>query len=326
MKPYPETDGSALSKVIQRRTFLLSAMVGASVGATALSLPRGLVAQTRSGQITTQPLRDGLSLIRGAGANVLVMQTPEGIVMVDGGAPEFSAALLEVAFDLSELKRVETLFNTNWRPEHTGVNEMLGAAGTQIIAHENTRLWMGNDFTVAWENRRYSPRPAQALPNHTFYKEGRIRVGLETIDYGLLPRAHTDGDIYVFFRRANVLVVSDLLAVESWPILDYSTGGWIGGYLKACESLLELADDDTVIVPALGLPQNRSAVERQRNMCEAMLEAVGQAYTGALSLDEFIETKPAQAWSTELGNPDLFLHMAYKGAWGHIRDMGVSIV
>ena len=35
---------------------------------------------------------------------------------------------------------------------------VLRQGGVPIIAHENTKLWLGMEFTVAWENRDYLPR------------------------------------------------------------------------------------------------------------------------------------------------------------------------
>src|SRR5690606_23431697 len=193
-------------------------------------------------------------------------------------------------------------------------------------AHENTKLWMGNDFTVPWENRRYPPRPAHEWPNSTFYTSGRLEAGGETIEYGHLKRAHTDGDIYVFFRRANVLAVSDLLAVDGYPIVDYATGGWIGGMRDATRALLALADADTIIVPAVGAPQSRRAAEAQLELCEATYRAVGSAFTRAMSLDELLAEEPLAAFVEERGDPRLFLELAYRGAWNHIRNMGLGIV
>src|SRR5690606_28693863 len=99
-------------------------------------------------------------------------------------------------------------------------------------------------------------------------------------------------DIYVFFRRANVLAVSDLLAVEGYPIVDYATGGWIGGMREATKALLALADDDTIIVPAVGAPQTRRAAEAQLELCEVTYQAVGEAFTKAFSLEELIAERP----------------------------------
>src|SRR5690606_18615577 len=164
-------------------------------------------------------------LVRGA-ANCLVYTHSDATVLVDAPAPGPDGPARFHA-------TARTLFNSNWRPEHTGANAAPADARVRIIAHENTKLWMGNDFTLPWANRRYRPRAPHEWPNATFYTSGRVEAGRETIEYGHLKRAHTDGDIYVFFRRANVLAVSDLLAVEGYPIVDYATGGWIGGMREA---------------------------------------------------------------------------------------------
>ena len=72
------------------------------------------------------------------------------------------------------------------------------------------------------------------------------------IEYGHLPFGHTDGDIYVFFPESNVMIVSDILPVGRYPVMDYSTGGWIGGMEEATSVLLKMVDAKTRIVPGSG--------------------------------------------------------------------------
>ena len=55
-------------------------------------------------------------------------------------------------------------------------------------------------------------------------------------------QAHTDGDIYVFFPGPNILMAGDVLSVGKYPILDYSTHGWIGGMANANRDLLQIVD------------------------------------------------------------------------------------
>jgi cyclase len=302
----------AASEAMHRRSFLQRTLLGAA----AVGLPRSLLAQAPSIP-DAREIAPNLMLTPGD-ANGLSMITRDGVVLVD--APQSSGNAADGHGP------VRALFNTNWRPEHTAANDTLGPAGVRIIAHENTKLWMSNDFTVAWEGRHYVPRPAAVLPNDTFYTAGQIEVGGEPIEFGHLTQAHTDGDLYVFFPRANVLAVSDLLAVGSYPIVDYATGGWIGGFISASERILALADDATLIVPAVGAPQKRTAVEAQLELCHAARNAVGDAYAQAQSLDELLAASPLAAYVAERGDPSLFLELAYKGAWGHIRDLGISVV
>ena len=130
------------------------------------------------------------------------------------------------------------LFNTDWHPEHTGSNETLGKGGAKIIAHENTKQYLGAEIYVDWQKRTYKPLPPQALPNQTFYTSGKMTVGAERIEYGHLGQAHTDAAIYVFFPGSNVLVAGDALSVGKYPIADYTTGGWLGGLIAANKTLL----------------------------------------------------------------------------------------
>src|SRR5690606_24629811 len=126
----------------------------------------------------------------------------DAAVVVDGGLHGHAPALRAEIERLAGGRPVAALFNTNWRPEHTGLNHLLGP-DTPIIAHENTRLWQGAEFYVEWEDRHYEPMPAAARANQGFYTKGELALGDERIEYGYLPQAHTDGDIYVRFTRAD---------------------------------------------------------------------------------------------------------------------------
>ena len=87
---------------------------------------------------------------------------------------ERSADLLKAIAERTGGKRVQTLFNTDWHREHTGSNETLGKAGAKIIAHENTKQYLGAEIYVDWQKRTYKPLPPQALPNQTFYTTGKM--------------------------------------------------------------------------------------------------------------------------------------------------------
>lgn len=301
---------------IDRRQFAGAALGGAS----ALLVPRFVLAETPP--LTAVKLRSKLTLIAGAGANIVAAAGTEGMLLVDGGLSERSADVLDFLAALAT-NRVEVLFNTNWRPEHTGLNDAVQATGTRIIAHENTKLWMGNDFTVPWQNRVHKARPAAALPNETFYTRGQLDFGDERVEYGYLAQAHTDGDIYVFFPNSNVLVASDLLSVGTYPIVDYVTGGWLGGMAEASRALLALADSDTLVIPASGSVCGRAELEAQLEFCSAMKDTVGGMIKNGRSLEEVIAAEPTKPFvATFGGDAELFLALAYKGLWGHIRELG----
>src|SRR5262245_15228997 len=238
-----------------RRSFIKAAIGGIA------TLQASALAQTTTARIATSPLSENLVLLTGAGANVLALTGPDGVTMVDGGLAEHSAALLQAVSG-----RVHTLFNTCWFPEQTGSNLTLGKAGATIIAHENTRLWMTTDITRPWEKRAFPPVPKEARPNKTFYDKGSITVGNEGIDFGYMLQAHTDGDIYVFFPKSNVLAIGGITSKNEWPLIDWWTGGWIGGLANALETLSKTGDAQTRIITATGPILTRADLQAQQEM------------------------------------------------------------
>jgi cyclase len=272
-----------------------------------------------TGALTTTNLGGDLRLIRGAGANVVAAAGRTGALLVDGGSAARTADLVA----LLGPQPVQLLFNTSWRGEHTGANDTLGASGAQILAHENTKLWLGADFDVDWENRHHEPRAKAALPTKTFYVSGSVDFDGRAVEYQHLPRAHTDGDVAVFFADANVLAAGSLVAAgASYPIADYATGGWIGGLEAATKALLDSTDRATKIVPAFGAPCGRAELEAQLALCTAVRERVADAYRRGLSFQEFVATKPTAEFDPQRGDPAQFLLLVHKGAWAHIRELG----
>ena len=274
------------------------------------------------GPLTVTDLAPELVVIAGAGANVVARRGTDGLLLVDGGSAPRSKELLALLEVRNGDRPVQVLFNTSWRDEHTGSNELLGARGAKIAAHVNTKLWLGGDFDVDWEDRHYSPRPAAALPGVTFYTSGSVDFGGRKVEYRYLPRAHTDGDIAVFFPDANVLAAGALLAVGAYPVPDYATGGWIGGLEAATRALLDATDSSTKIVPAFGATCGRAELEAQLKLCTAVKERVADAYRRGLSFKEFVATNPTREFDASRGDPSLFLKLVHKGAWAHLRELG----
>jgi len=268
------------------------------------------------------PLTDSIGLVTEAGGNIVVVSGRDGLLLVNGSLPEHSADLMKFLGDQFKGQRISVAFNTDWHFEHTGSNEALRKAGAKIIAHENTKLWIGADFYSDWEKRTYKPRPPDALPTDTFYTTGKMVFGEEPIEYGYMAQAHTDGDIYVFFPRQNVLVAGDVLSVGEYPILDYVTGGWIGGLQNANQALLKIANAETRIVPGTGAVQTRDDLQAQTDMCNAMRDRLVKLMRQGMGPQDMIAAAPSKEFDAKWGNPELFIKNAYRGMWGHVRELG----
>jgi glyoxylase-like metal-dependent hydrolase (beta-lactamase superfamily II) len=291
-------------------------------GAAGLSLASKAFGQGAAAPISVTRIADNFSLITGAGNNVLLFNGPDGALLVDGGTAERSADLLKIVSEQTGGKPVRTLFNTHWHLESTGSNDTLGKAGVKIIAHENTRLWMTTEFHVQWQNRTYKPRAKEARPTETFYTTGKMTFGNQQIQYGHLGQSHTDGDLYVFFPEPNILVVGDLFNVGSYPVLDWSTGGWIGGMVQADTLLLGLANEQTKIVPGIGPVQTRTDLKELADMMETLRFRFYDMIGRGMSAGDMFRANPTKEFDAKWGNPRQFIASVYPGLWNHVRELG----
>jgi cyclase len=248
------------------------------------------------------------------------------VLLVDGGSPERSADVLKLVKARTGAKRIHTLFNTHWHWDQTGSNRALGPAGTRIIAHENTRLWLGTEVFCKWQNRVYKPLPRDARPNLTTYTTATLSFGGEHIDYGYLAQAHTDGDLYVFFRNANVLVAGDVVSVGAYPIIDYSTNGWIGGLVDATKTLIGLADANTHVVPGTGPVQSRADLVAEHDMLATLKLRLSQLLAQGMSVKDMLAATPTREFDAKWGDPALFIANAWPGLVARARELGVNIV
>src|SRR5215831_1099248 len=213
--------------LLSRRRFLQAGV--ASFGG---ALAKVYGAPQAAPQISATDL-GGLFVFQGAGCNVVAMRGEEGALMIDGGLAANSASLLKAVKERTGNNRVQTLINTHWHPEQTGSNEAVGRDGGVIIAHEKTRMYLGNTVTSVTFEGRLAPLPQIARPNKTTQQGGSLKFAGQQVDYAYLPQAHTDGDLYVHFPEMNVLVAGGVVSGEQWPLLDYRNGAWFGGRVRA---------------------------------------------------------------------------------------------
>jgi cyclase len=310
-----------------RREFLQ--VLAGALGTMPLALPRTTFSQTaQTGPVApvTKTLGERVTLITGAGNNVIALAGDNGSLLVDAGDAAHAAVLKDV---LKLAGNVSTVFNTHYHLESTGGNDAMATAGAKIVAHLNTKLWMTQEIIRDWEGGKvYPPRAKAALPTETFRTtsgamSGAMSFGGERIEYGLLTQAHTDGDLFVHFKNANVLAVGDAVQPGRLPTLDWFCGGWIGGMQNAQKALLDRADDHTKIVPAMGpvmtradLQANHATIVKIREKLVGLLKKGqgAQNMIDARAVDEFKDVMP--------GDAATFLYCAYRGLWAHARELG----
>ena len=185
---------------------------------------------------------------------------------------------------------------------------------------------MSTDYWVPAEERYEKARPKAARPTETFLTTGSLKTENELIDYGYLTLAHTSGDIYVYFKNANVLAAGDVASPLRDPALDYFTGAWIGGRVDAMDMLLALSNEQTRIVPAYGPVMTRAEFKAERDMMEEVRARLFKQVRAGDGPKDMLEGGVLKGLTRTWKDPYKFLYDAAKGCWAHEDKLAPNVV
>jgi cyclase len=315
-------------KTSDRRNFLKAAM-SAAAGLASTPLLSGLAGCQSAGQTTTratalpiEKLTERVTVITGAPGNVIALMSAAGVLLVDSGSAPLAGGVRK---SLAGAK-VHTLFNTHYHADQTGGNVLFGKEGATVHAHKITQQWLSTDYYVPGEDRWVEALPEIGRPTRTFRLKGEISAGVERVEYGYLLEAHTRGDIYVFFRDSNVLAVGDVASPLRDPAHDWFSGGWLGGRVDALDDLLELANDQTRIVPAYGPVMTRTELQAERDTMLKLYDRTTLLTTQGYSAQDMLDAGVLQEVSRTFAAPYRFLYDVAQGHWAHYTNFGGNIV
>lgn len=269
-----------------------------------------------------QKLTDRVSVVTGAPGNLVALDTGDGLLLVDSGT---TAAFKAVQKGLGG-SAVRTLFNTHYHADQTGGNALFARAGAEIHAHTITKQWLAADYYVPAEDHWVKAPPKEAVPRVTFRGRGEMQAGGERIEFGYLLEAHTRGDAYVFFRDSNVLAAGDVVSPLRDPMLDWYAGGWLGGRVDAMDDLLEVANEQTLVVPAYGPVMTRAQLQAERDVMTKLYELLSSGYHKGRSAQDMLGDNLLGKVERKFDDPAKFLYDVVKGLQAHYTNFGGNVV
>lgn len=156
----------------------------------------------------------------GLNANIGLVVTPGGAVLIDSGATVRSAAQIHAAVKRVTDQPVRWVINTGGQDHRWLGNRYFKEQGAQLIAHANGRADMmnrGNDHLQALRPllKERLEGTVPTLPDR--YVDGNdIRLELGGTVFELRHRggAHTPGDMMIWLPAARVLFTGDVVYVE----------------------------------------------------------------------------------------------------------------
>jgi len=292
-------------------------------------------AQQNNGELHVLHVQGNVYMIVGAGGNIAVQTGKDGVLLVDTGLEQNADKVLAEIRKLSN-GTIRDIINTHVHADHTGGNQKIAAAGSEIVggnfagqvARASPAVIIAHENVL---NRMSAPTgkepamPSGAWPVDTFFNnEKDIFFDGEAIQILHIPSAHTDGDSIVFFRRSDVIVAGDIFVTTSYPIVDLARGGNIQGVINGLNRIISLAipaekqEGGTYVIPGHGRLCDQADVVEYRDMATIIRDRVQDLIKKGMTLEQVKAAKPTSDYdpiygtTTGFWTTDMFVEAVYK--------------
>lgn len=223
--------------------------------------------------------------------NVTVLVTNDGLVLVDDKFEVDHENLLAQIKTFTN-QPVKYVINTHHHGDHSGGNAKMQAMNVQIVASEQARKAMV-----------FAKQPG--LPVVTVGERAQIHLGGKDVELYYFGRAHTAGDLFVYFPANRVLTTGDAFTFGApTPLLvDYAGGGSVKAWTETLDNAMRL-DFDTV-VPGHGPVTTRAELKKFRDSTLALTNRVHEMLTQQKSRDEISAVLKSDFGGAQLVFPGL---------------------
>ena len=267
-------------------------------------------------EIMIVPVATQIYMLSGEGGNIGLFIGDDGTFLIDDQfAPlteKIVAAIKSVGGDFPKF-----LINTHYHGDHTGGNENLGQGGTLIFSHDNVRERLSTGSFIEAFNMKREAMPREGLPVVTFSADISFHLNGESLSAIHVPHAHTDGDSFIYFKKANVIHAGDIFFNGFYPFIDVTHGGSLKGMIKAADKILSLADDKTKIIPGHGPMGDKAQLAGYRQMLWTAYERLRKLKAEGKTAQEAVAAKPLAdlegTWGDGIFNSDRWIEIIYSG-------------
>ena len=226
--------------------------------------------------ITPVKVADNLYFLKGAGGNIGVFIGKDGTLMIDDQFAPLSNKINGAIKTLSP-NDIRFLVNTHLHGDHSGGNENFKQMGVTIVAHDMVRERMTKEQVNRSNNTVTPPRHEDAWPVVTFSEKLNFYLNQEEIELVHVSPGHTDGDVIVHFKKANVYHMGDMFVTYGYPYIDYGNGGSINGFITSLDAFLGMMDDNTKVIPGHGELCTKADVKKFRDRLAEIRDEVAGA-------------------------------------------------
>lgn len=275
-----------------------------------------ITVQADADKIATIRVTEQIHMTAGKGGNVGIFIGEDGTFLIDDNFAPVTEKIVESIKSIGgDYPRF--VINTHYHGDHTGGNENLGRGGTLIFSHDNVRERLKNGSFIQAFNMKAAAVAPEGLPVVTFSEGINFHLNGDKIRAIHVGHAHTDGDSFIYFEKANVIHTGDIQFNGFYPFIDVNHGGSLKGTIRGVDEILSLADDDTKIIPGHGPLGDKAQLESYREMLLTAYDRLRKLKAEGKTSQEAAAAKPLadleEKWGNGMFTGDRWIELIYSG-------------
>jgi glyoxylase-like metal-dependent hydrolase (beta-lactamase superfamily II) len=249
----------------------------------------------------------------GLNANIGLIITSEGAILVDSGATFQSAKKIHDAAKRVTSQPIKWVINTGGQDHRWLGNGYFKAQGAELIAHTNAHADMSARSSAQLQGlsilKERLDGTVPALPSRLLKdNDTHLQLGNVTLEIKFRGGGHTPGDILVWLPQKNILFSGDVIYVDRiLGLIDVSRSKtWLQSF-AAVDDL-----KPQIIVPGHGKVTSLTTAQSQtRDLLMALREHVKKSIDGdgdmnlavkSFNAKPFAHLKHAEVWIPQLVN------------------------
>ncbi|BDX06177.1 MBL fold metallo-hydrolase [Planctobacterium marinum] len=255
--------------------------------------------------------------------NVAVLVGEDGVFMVDTQMEHLVELIDDTQKTLSGNRDVNLILNTHFHRDHVRGNAYFKQRGAVIMAHPNVRGYLKNPTALKMLGREAPMFTPDYYPTIDVSDDTTINMNGQSIGLYHAPNAHTNSDLFVVFKEANVIHAGDLLFNRRFPFIDIDNGGSVAGYIAGIEKIISVSDHNTKIIAGHGPIANLQDLKATIAMLSETHKIIQGLVEQGLALTTIKALKPLESytktWSWQFINTDLMVTTHYYDITGKLE-------
>lgn len=265
-------------------------------------------------KVSSVKVTEKIHMLSAKGGNIGVFIGKDGTYIIDDQFAPLSEKLM-VAIKSLGGDTPKFLINTHFHADHTGGNENFGKMGAVIVSHHKVRERMQAGTLIKAFDMKTPPATPIALPVVTYSQSMHLHVNQDELDIIHVANAHTDGDSFIHFKKANVIHAGDTFFNGFYPFIDPEHGGTLKGMIEAVDTILALSNDETKIIPGHGPLADKKQLEAYRVMLKTAYAELLALKEKGVSVEDAKKRKPLasldEKWGQALFSSDRWIEVIY---------------